>query len=291
MMYITKRSTISTLESTYVSKNSKIAPSFPTIPPTEKPSSAPHSSRRCDNITRPIPELDYGPTVAAHKMKIKNETSSRITSVGFGKQTRVRALVRCTRPECNKSKDWYEKEIRIKTYRVPGLPSTIWSKESEFYVTADHLCHNGEDSVGEDDACNNPEHIDFTPLAVNKGRNGCPGPHHGCCHGSKWHTCLIPGVHSGNWAVEESGDYRSPSEAVGNKMICLSSQSKAGKNVAEQEKISSYSIRSSRKKIKGGSKMPSAPERGNTSNKKSSKEVDVKGANKVSKKKRKINIS
>ena len=204
------------------------------------------------------------------------------------------ALVRCTRPECNKSNDWYEKEIRIKTYRVPGLPSTIWSKESEFYVTADHLCHNGEDSVGEEDACNNPDHIDFTPLAVNKGRNGCPEPHHGCCHGSKWHTCLIPGVHSGNWAVEESGDYRSPSEAVGNKMICLSSQSKskAGKNVAEQEKISSYSIEStSSKKIKGGSKMPSAPERGNSSNKKSSKEVDVKGANKVSKKKRKINIS
>ena len=269
--------------------------------------------RRCDNITRPIPEFDYGPTVAAHKMKIKNETSSRITSVvttndplmkytlackirkkGFGKQTRVCALVRCTRPECNKSNDWYEKEIRIKTYRVPGLPSTIWSKESEFYVTADHLCHNGEDSVGEEDACNNPDHIDFTPLAVNKGRNGCPEPHHGCCHGSKWHTCLIPGVHSGNWAVEESGDYRSPSEAVGNKMICLSSQSKskAGKNVAEQEKISSYSIEStSSKKIKGGSKMPSAPERGNSSNKKSSKEVDVKGANKVSKKKRKINIS
>lgn len=35
-----------------------------------------------------------------------------------------------------------------------------------------------------------PSHHWFEPLPVNKGRNGCPGPNHGCRHVVK---CLIPG--------------------------------------------------------------------------------------------------
>ena len=48
--------------------------------------------------------------------------------------------------------------------------------------TVSHLCHN--------ERCYAPEHLWFEPLPINKGRNGCPGPHHGCGHK---HKCLIPG--------------------------------------------------------------------------------------------------
>ncbi len=51
-------------------------------------------------------------------------------------------------------------------------------------VTGSHLCHN----VG----CFNPAHLVYENLAVNKGRNGCPGPQSGCAHVP---ICLRQGPH------------------------------------------------------------------------------------------------
>lgn len=56
--------------------------------------------------------------------------------------------------------------------------------------TVDHLCHNT--------LCYNWNHHRFTPLALNKARNGCPGPMGGCLHSTttdKYMECKIPGFH------------------------------------------------------------------------------------------------
>lgn len=68
------------------------------------------------------------------------------------------------------------KRTRPVAYRVPFFDHPDFAT-----LTASHLCHFNE--------CHNPDHLVLEPLAVNKGRNGCPaGPH---CHHKQ--RCLIPG--------------------------------------------------------------------------------------------------
>lgn len=49
-------------------------------------------------------------------------------------------------------------------------------------MTVSHLCHN--------ENCYFSQHLWLESLPVNKGRNGCPGPFHGCCHQKR---CIRPG--------------------------------------------------------------------------------------------------
>ena len=73
------------------------------------------------------------------------------------------------------------KTERPLAWRVPFLALFPIEFEDKNW-TVSHLCH--------DDQCYNPGHHWFEPLDSNKGRNGCPGPNHGCRHIVK---CLIPG--------------------------------------------------------------------------------------------------
>lgn len=70
---------------------------------------------------------------------------------------------------------------RPKAYRIPFLNDPNYDKAG---MTVSHLCHNKW--------CYNWEHHVLEPLAVNKGRNGCPGGDH-CHHIVK---CLVPGPYS-----------------------------------------------------------------------------------------------
>lgn len=67
---------------------------------------------------------------------------------------------------------------RPTAYRVPFILHPEFLNPE---MTVSHLCHNP--------ACYNPGHLVFELLAVNKGRNGCPGGAH--CHHEV--TCLRPG--------------------------------------------------------------------------------------------------
>lgn len=78
--------------------------------------------------------------------------------------------------QISNSKD--SKRVRVIAYRVPFL---LNEKYEDPDYTVSHLCHDNE--------CMNPDHHVFEPLAVNKGRNGCPGGSH--CHHKK--KCLMPG--------------------------------------------------------------------------------------------------
>lgn len=73
------------------------------------------------------------------------------------------------------------RRFRPCAYRIPFL------SEDGFYdthMTVSHLCHNN--------LCYNWNHHVLEPLAVNKGRNGCPGGP-SCRHKIK---CIIPGEFS-----------------------------------------------------------------------------------------------
>jgi len=122
---------------------------------------------------------------------------------GFDRQPKIESMKCCPAgPDCTNGKgEWQRKKHKIEVQRVFGLGhGTLQSqKGNPDYVTADHLCHS-TDSV-----CVNPDHLDFASLEINKGRNGCPGPNNGCCHGHLLHNdgricrpCLMPGLYSGN---------------------------------------------------------------------------------------------
>jgi len=78
----------------------------------------------------------------------------------------------------NKEASMYGINGRPAAWRVPFLHDPNYDNND---YTVSHLCH--------DESCYNWHHHVLELLAVNKGRNGCPGGPH--CHHKI--TCIIPG--------------------------------------------------------------------------------------------------
>ena len=60
--------------------------------------------------------------------------------------------------------------------------AALFNLSGHWDATVSHLCHNEQ--------CMNIHHMVYESLAVNKGRNGCPGPDGGCEHNIR---CLRAG--------------------------------------------------------------------------------------------------
>lgn len=167
-----------------------------------------------------LPTTYYRDFEAVQRMKVNTETTTiprhftardgitytlecKHRNTGFGRQPLIESMKCCPAgPDCTNGKgEWHPKKHKLEIQRVFGLRhGTLQSQNGNpDYVTADHLCHST------DGVCVNPDHLDFSSLGINKGRNGCPGPNNGCLHAHLVHNdgricrpCIMPGLYSGN---------------------------------------------------------------------------------------------
>ena len=90
---------------------------------------------------------------------------------GLPAQLRVETFSRCKNTSCPNSLEFTlhtGDKYKVDITRVMGLPQTIYPKDHPEFVTADHLCHRGESSVGWRHQCVSPLHVCYSTLAVNK---------------------------------------------------------------------------------------------------------------------------
>lgn len=160
-----------------------------------------------DHVQKQTPDTWICRTVAKPQLDYQMQC---IPQGGLPAQIRVGTISRCRNPSCPNSRTFMPhtktrgSRYRVDITRVMGLPQTIYPPDHNQYVTADHLCHRGESTVGvgRQSQCVSPDHLCYSTLAINKGRNGCPGPDHGCCHKlTGFSKCIIPGPYSGNFSI------------------------------------------------------------------------------------------
>jgi len=103
--------------------------------------------------------------------------------VGDGTMRTLNCIV-FTREVNNKQVDrLHQYNCGIKRMTGHSVVFNLMGHEAKTGVTSvSHLCHNAY--------CKNPRHLVLESLAVNKGRNWCPGPNSGCIHDPR---CLIRG--------------------------------------------------------------------------------------------------
>lgn len=114
---------------------------------------------------------------------------------GSPRQSRVPCIQRCRFQDCHLGNNvWQVGEKRLETTRLAAGSRAVYDSSHSLYITASHLCHQGEG----DNACVDPDHICYESLAINKGRNGCSAVR--CYHNP---PCMVPGPHSGNGTMTD----------------------------------------------------------------------------------------
>ena len=145
-------------------------------------------------VPEQVPQMKEGKNMVHIKSK-RTKIPMKCVFVNFSNDNQQQSVPLVVWDNVEKCLKESEKTKKVKRMHVPFLNQIYqmmhkWGMEHGNIdhfpeLTIDHLCHLN--------ACYNWNHHTMSVLAVNKGRNGCPGPLHGCLHGRNGVKCIRPG--------------------------------------------------------------------------------------------------